>query len=80
MVLGSLCLLSEVQPVENSPDLARRSRLALVIARLGTSITDVILKVPFTNEFLDLIFEHNALLGGVAEIFVMPAILVLIPF
>ena len=32
------------------------------------------------DEFLDLILEHNTLLGSVADIFVIPAILVLIPF
>ena len=65
---------------EDSPSLERRSRLALVVALLGVSVADVISEVPFTDEFLNLILKHNALLGGVADVFVISTIFVLILF
>ena len=58
----------------------RRSYLALVSAQLGTSNTDVISEVPITNEYLDLILEHDVLLCGVIDILVIPEVLVLISF
>ena len=79
-VSGPSHLPSEVISTEDSPDLARRSRLALVIMRLGAFVADVISKVPLLNEFLNIIPEHKAHLDGVASIFVISEILVLIPF
>ena len=52
----------------------------LVVAKLGTSVADIILEVSFSNELLNLIIEHDALLCGVADILVLSAIFVLILF
>ena len=79
-VLDPSRLPIEVRSAEGSPDLVRGSRLTLVIVQLGAFVADVISEVPFTDEFFDLILEHNAFLSGVADIFVIPVILVLIPF
>ena len=79
-ILGPSRLPSEVQSAEDSPDLTRWSYLALVVARLSASVTDVISKITFTDEFSDLILEHNALFSGVADIFVILAIRILISF
>ena len=78
-ILGSSCLLDKVWPAEDSPDLVRRSCLTLVVARLVASIEDIISKVSFSDEFLDLILEHDALLCGVAGVLVILTIFVLIP-
>ena len=66
-------------PTEDSPDLARRSYLTLVVVRLGASVADVISEIPFSDEFLNLILEHDVLLHGVADILVIPTIFILIP-
>ena len=79
-ILGSSRLPGEVRSTENGPDFTRWSHLVLVVARLGASIVDVVLEIPFTDEFFDLILEHNALFSGMAEIFVISAILILISF
>ena len=41
---------------------------------------DVVTEIPFTDKFFDFILEHNALFGGVADIFVISVILVLVSF
>ena len=69
-----------MRSTEDGPDLARRFCLILVIARLGSSVMDVIPKLRITDEFLDLILEHYAFLYGVADILVIPAVLILISF
>ena len=79
-VLGPSHLPSKMRSTEDSPDFTMWSHLALVIKRLGASIADVVSEIPFTNKFFDLILEHNALFGGVANIFVISAILVLVSF
>ena len=78
-ILGSWRFPREVWPVEDSSDLARKSCLTLVVAQLGASVADIISEVSFSDEFLDLIIEHNALLRGVADILVISAIFILIP-
>ena len=65
-VLGSSRLSGEVSSFEDGPNFARRFCLALVNAWLGASVTDVISDVPVTDEFLDLILEHDTLLCGMA--------------
>ena len=69
-----------MRSAEDRPNLARMSYLALVVARLGAFVADVISEVPFMDEVFDLILEHNALFGGVTDIFVILTILVLVPF
>ena len=51
-----------------------------VLAGLGASIADIALEVPFSDEFFDLILECDAFFGVVANILMVPAILVLISF
>ena len=78
--MGSSCLPREVRSTKDGLDFTRQSRLVLVVARLGTFVVDVVSKIPFTDEFFDLILEHNAFFGGVADIFVKSTILILISF
>ena len=42
-------------------------------------VVDVVLEVPTMNEFLDLILECDALLGGVTDVLVVSTVFVLIP-
>ena len=77
-VLGSSRLSGEVWPTKDSPNLVRGSYFTLVTMRLGAFVVDVISEISFSDEFFDLILKHNALLHGVANIFVIPAIFVLI--
>ena len=67
-----------MRPAEDGPDFAKGFYLILVIVWLGSSVMDVVPKVPITDEFLDLILEYDALLSGVADILVVPTILILI--
>ena len=48
--------------------------------RLRPPIIDIILEVPATDELLYLVFEGDALLSGVTDIFMEPAVLILVPF
>ena len=50
----------------------------LVLAGLGTSVADVVLEVPFSYEFFNLIFECNAFFYGVANISVISTILIIL--
>ena len=72
--------LGEMRSAEDSHDLAKRSRLTLVVVWLSAPVANVISKVSFLDEFLSFILEHNALLGGMADIFMILTIFVLIPF
>ena len=79
-VSGSFHFFGEVRSAKDGPNFARRFYRVLVIALLSSSVMDVVPEVPITDEFLDLILEHNALLCGVADILVTPTILILISF
>ena len=79
-ILGSSGLPSEVRSTEDGLDFAGWSRLVMVVVRLGTSVADVVSEIPFTDEFFNLILEHNALFDCVANIFVKSTILILISF
>ena len=52
----------------------------LVLARLGAPVTDIVLEVPFSNEFFDLILKCDAFFCGVANIWVISEVLVLVSF
>ena len=52
----------------------------LVLAGLGAPVADVVLEVPFSDEFFDLVLEYDAFFCCVANISVIPAILVLVSF
>ena len=69
-----------MRPTEDGPNFTRRSYFALVSARLGAFFADVISEIPITDEFLDFILEHDALLCGMANILVISVILILISF
>ena len=45
----------------------------------GPLIIDIVLEVPMANELLDLILEGDALLNGITDAFVEPAVFVLVP-
>ena len=79
-ILASSLLLGEVRSIEDSSDLARRSCLMLVLMGLGAPVADVVLEVPFSDEFFNLIFECDALFCGVANISVISTVLVLVSF
>ena len=73
-VLGSSLLPGEMWSTKDYPDLVRRLCLLLVIMRLSSSVTDIVLVVPITDEFLDLILKYDVLPSGVADVLVIPAI------
>ena len=52
----------------------------LVLVGLGAPVADVVLEIPFSYEFFDLIFECDAFFYGVANISVISAVLVLVSF
>ena len=52
----------------------------LVLAGLGAPVADVVLEVPLSDEFLDLIIECNTFFCGVANISVISAVVVLVSF
>ena len=79
VVLGSSRLPGEVQSVEDGFDFARRSCLALVFARLGTLIADIVLEVSLSDELLNLVLEGDAFFRGVADISVVSVVLILVP-
>ena len=77
--LGSSRFPGEVWLIEDSSDLVRRSCLTLVVTQLGTSVVDIISEVSLSDEFLDLILEHDALLHGVVDFLMISAVFILIP-
>ena len=79
MVLSSPCFPSEVWLAEDSPDLATRSGLTLVIVWLGAPVADITTEVSLSDEFFNLILERNALFRGVADISMESVVFVLIP-
>ena len=74
-ILGSSRFPDEVRSVKDSSNLAMRSCLTLVLAELGAPVTDVVLEVPFLDEFFNLILECDAIFCGVANISVISAVL-----
>ena len=80
VVLGPSRFPCEMWSAEDRSDHAGRFCLLSVLAGLGAPITDIALKVPLSNEFFDLILECDAFFCGVANILVVPAVLVLVSF
>ena len=78
-VLSSSYLSGEVWPAEDSSDLARRPVFILVVLWRGASVTDIVPEVSLSDEFFNLILEHDAFFRSVADISVESAVLVLIP-
>ena len=79
-VLGSSRFPSEVRSAEDSSDLVRRPCLVLVLTGLGSPVADVVLEVPLSNEFFNLILDCDAFFCGVANILVISALHVLVSF
>ena len=52
----------------------------LVLARLGAPVADVVLEVPLSDEFFNLILECDAFFCGVANVSMIVAVLVLVSF
>ena len=75
MILGPSHLSSKVWSVEDGPNFLRRFTLILVIL-----VMDIVPEVTITDEFLNLLFEHDALLCGVVDILVISIVLILISF
>ena len=78
-VLGSSCFPGEMWYSEDSSDLQMRSCLTLIVTQLGASIADIVSEVSFSDEFLDLILKHDALLRGMADVPVISTVFILIP-
>ena len=79
-VLGSLRFPGEMWSTKDSSDLKGRSYLVLVLVGLGALVADVVLEVPLSDEFFNLILECDVFFCGVANISVISAILVLVHF
>ena len=71
---------NEMRSSEDHPNLAWGFCFRFVILRPGPPIVDVVLEVPTANKLLDLILESDALLSGMANVFVERALFVLVPF
>ena len=79
MVLRPTSLPGEVRTTKDRPDLAWRFFFTSVILWPRPPVVDVVLEVPATNELFNLVFEGETLFSGVTNIFMEPAILVLVP-
>ena len=49
-----------------------------VLARLGAPVADVVLEVPLSDEFFNLVYECDAFFGGVANVSMISAVLILV--
>ena len=79
MVLRPTRLPNEMRSVEDRLDLAWGFCFRFVNFWPCTPIVDVILEVLTTNELLYPIFEGDALLSGMTDVFMEPTVLVLVP-
>ena len=77
MVLGSTRLLGKMRFAEDRPNLAWGLCFMSIILRPRPPVIDIILEVLAMDELL---YEGDALLSGVTDIFMEPAILILVPF
>ena len=66
-LLGSSRLPGEVWSAKHSYNLMMRSCLVLVLAGFGAPVADVVLEVPLSDEFFNLIFECDAFSSGMAN-------------
>ena len=64
---------------KDGSDFVRRFCLSLVLMGLGAPVTDVVLEVSLSDEFLNLVLEGDAFFRRVADIPVVLAIIVLVP-
>ena len=75
VILDPSRLSGQVWSVEDGPNFLKRFTPILVIL-----VMDVVSEVTITDEFLNLLFEHDTLLCGVVEILVISIVLILISF
>ena len=80
LVLGLARFSGQVRSIEDSLDLAWRVCFRLLILWSRPPIIDIVFQVPTTDKLLYLILQGDALLGGVADVSMKSAKLVLIPF
>ena len=71
---------AEVRFVEDRPDFMWGLCLKCIILRPGPPVVNVVLEVPAVDEFLDLIFECNALFSSVTDVLVVSTKFTLIHF
>ena len=79
VVSGPTRLSREIGFTKDSLDLAWGLCCRTVILRSHPPVIDIVLQVPAANELLYLIFEGDALLGGMVDISVESVVLVLVP-
>ena len=79
-VLGPTHLPDEMRSTKDRLDLTWGLRFWSIVLRSCPPVINVILKVPATNKLLYLIFKDDALLGGLIDAFMEPAVLILVPF
>ena len=77
-VLRPMCLSSEMWFSKDGPGFSWGLCLWLIILQSRPPVIDVVLQVPVADEFFYLIFQGDALFCCMADIFVKPAILILI--
>ena len=77
-VLGSPRFPSKMRSAEDSFDHTERFCLLSVLAGLGTPVADVVLEVPISDEFFNLILECDTFFDDVANISMVSAVLVLV--
>ena len=76
--MGPSRFSGEVWSAKDGYDLARRSCHILVVVWLGPSVTDVIPELLVVDEFLNLVFEHDALFLGVPDVLVISTVFVMV--
>ena len=79
-VLGPSCFPDEMWSAEDSSDHAGRFCLLLFLTGLGTPVGDIALEVPLSDEFFDLILECIAFFSVIANILMVPTVLVRVSF
>ena len=76
MFLCPMHFSNEVRSTEDHPNFAWGFCFRSIILRPSPLVVDVVLEVPTMNEFLDLILECDALLGGVTDVLVVSTVFV----
>ena len=78
VVLGSPHFPGEVWSIEDSSDHTGRFCLLPILAGLDVPVADVVLKIPLSDEFFDLVLVCDAFFYGVANILVISVVLILV--
>ena len=79
-ILGPTRLPNKIRSIKDRLDLAWGLWFGPVILRSHPPVIDIILEVPATDELLYLVFERDALLSGMNDIFMELVVLIMIPF